>query len=162
MFDQSAPGGLEQCLFAPMGQCPPCGNSMACVLLVFFPFDGFGHKSVTLSLKTLVFQNTPACSSCLPAPAQPSHVGPPLASGLVLASSSFRGRKMAARRPPETHQRILFGPHSVFCFFFFGFNLNAVRWGKHSPSSPQSPSIPVVLHPSVSPISITCLAPGAI
>ena len=117
MFDQSVPGGLEQCLFAPMGQCPPCGKSIACILLVLFPFDGFGHKSVTLSLKTLVFQNTPACSSCLPALAQPSHVGPPLASGLVLASSSSRGRKMAARRPPETHQRILFGPHSVFFFF---------------------------------------------
>lgn len=86
---------------------------MACVLLVFFPFGGFGCQSVTLSLETLGFQNTPAGSSCPPAQAQPSHVGPPLASGLVLASSCSRGHKMAARRPLETHQRVLFGPHSV-------------------------------------------------
>ena len=141
------------------GNVHPGGNNRACVLLVFFPFDGFGHESVTLSLKTLIFQNTPACSSCLPAPAQPSHVGPPLASGLVLASSSSRGRKMVARRPRDPPADFVW---SSQCFFFFWFNLNAMRWGKHSPSSPQSPSIPIVLHPSTSPISITCLAPGAI
>ena len=89
---------------------------MACILPVFFPSGGFGRRSVTLSLETLGFQNTLAGSSCPPAQAQPSHVGPSRASGLVLTSSCSRGHKMAARRPLETHQRVLFGPHSVFLF----------------------------------------------
>lgn len=74
-----------------------------------------------------------------------------------VSSPSSRGRKMVARWPHQTHKRILFGPHSVFCC-----NLSAVRWSKHSTSSPQSPSLPIVFHPSASHISITCLVPEAI
>lgn len=72
---------------------------------------------------------------------------------LVPASSSSRGRKMAARWPCQRHKGILFGPHSVCCCC----NVNATRWGEHSASSPQSPSLPTVLHLSASRISITCL-----
>lgn len=71
--------------------------------------------------------------------------------------SFFQRSQMAARRPHQTRQQ--FFVWSSVCFVF---NLNAFGRGKHSPSSPQSPSCPAVLHPSASHISITCLVREAI
>lgn len=130
----------------------PGGNSAGCSLLV----------SLRPTWRSRPPGNTPLPrhSPRPPAswlPAQPDVWLCPRAVLVPVSSPSSRGRKMAARWPRQTHKRILFGPHSVF-----GCNLSAVRWGKHSTSSPRSPSLPIVFHPSASRISITCLVPEAI
>lgn len=115
---------------------------------------------IALSSETLSFQNTLAQSSCLLAPCPTQICGS--ISGLSLSPRLLLLPEVTKWQPDG-----LVRPTSGFCLVLTVFcccccNLNATRWGKHSASSPQSPSLPTVLHPSASRISITCLVPEAI